>query len=130
MNLVILHGNVGKDFELKKTANDVPFVNLTIATNEYSNGEKKTEWHNVTLWQKNAENAAKYLTKGSSVIIEGKLQTRQWEDKDGNKRYTTEIIGFKMEFTGSRDDSKEARYAKTKTIPTKEEAMGMDEIPF
>src|SRR5208282_6619278 len=105
VNKVILVGNLGKDPELKHTGSGTAVATMTVATNERfkdKNGEwqDKTEWHNVVLWQRLAEIAAEYLKKGRSVYVEGRLQTRSWEDKQGQKRYTTEIVASDLVLLG------------------------------
>ena len=107
VNKVILLGNLGKDPEVRYLEGGTAVAKLTIATSEsYKNkeGQKvdQTEWHNVVLWRGLAEIAEKYLRKGSTVYIEGKLRTRSWEDKDHNKRYTTEIVGDVMTMVGGK----------------------------
>jgi len=99
LNKVTLIGNLGKDPEVRRLQNGDPVVNLSIATSETwrdkSSGERKekTEWHRVVIFQKNlAEIAEKYLRKGSKAYIEGKLQTRKWTDKDGQEKYSTEVV--------------------------------------
>ena len=105
VNKVILVGRLGKDPELKYTTTGRAVVNFSIATNEtwVKNDEKHeiTDWHNVVLWGKIAEIAGQYLSKGSRVFIEGKLRTRKWEDKNGQTKYTTEVIGDRLEFLDS-----------------------------
>lgn len=96
VNKVTLIGNLGKDPELRHTGNGTAVCSMTLATNESykdKNGDvvDKTEWHNLVVWQNLAEICAQYLKKGSKIYIEGSLQTRKWEDKDGADRYTTEI---------------------------------------
>ncbi|MCB9361603.1 MAG: single-stranded DNA-binding protein [Flavobacteriales bacterium] len=112
INKVILVGNLGKDPEVRYLEGGTAVANFPIATSETykdrTSGEKKTitEWHNVVVWRGLAEIAEKYLKKGNQVYIEGKLRTRQWQDKDGNNRYTTEIVGDNMQMLGGkRDDS-------------------------
>jgi single-strand DNA-binding protein len=105
VNKVILVGNLGKDPELKHTSGGTAVATMTVATNERfkdKSGEwqDKTEWHNVVLWQRLAEIAAEYLKKGRSVYVEGRLQTRSWEDKQGQKRYTTEIVASDLVLLG------------------------------
>ena len=110
VNKVILIGNLGKDPELKFLPSGQPVANFPIATSEKwkdkSTGETKeqTEWHNIIMFGKLAEIAGQYLKKGSSVFIEGRLQTRKWQDKTGQDRYTTEIIANEMKMLGSRGD--------------------------
>jgi len=105
VNKVILIGNLGKDPELRYTPGGSAVVNFPIATNEKwkdkeGNPQERTEWHNIVLWGRLAEIANDYLRKGSPVYIEGRLQTRSWDDRDGNKRYTTEIVGTQMQMLG------------------------------
>jgi single-strand DNA-binding protein len=96
VNKVILVGNLGRDAELRYTPGGAAVATLNMATTEVWNDksgqrQEKTEWHRVVLWGKTAESLSEYLTKGKQIYVEGRLQTRQWDDKDGNKRYTTEI---------------------------------------
>lgn len=98
VNKVILVGNLGKDPELKYLEGNIARLNFSMATSEYhkdKNGNRieQTEWHNIVLWRSMAESAEKVLRKGTQIYLEGKLQTRQWIDKDGNKRNITEIVG-------------------------------------
>jgi len=105
-NRVLILGNLGQDPELRYTPNQVAVCTLNIATTDYRtapDGQKieQTEWHRVVVFSKQAENCQKYLSKGRSVLIEGKLQTRSWEDqKTGQKRYMTEIIAQNVQFVG------------------------------
>lgn len=107
VNKVILVGNLGRDPETRYMPNGDAVCNIAIATTETwkdkQSGEKKeqTEWHRVTMYRKLGEIAGQYLKKGSSVYLEGKLQTRKWTDKDGVERYTTEIIADTMQMLGS-----------------------------
>lgn len=104
VNKVILVGNLGQDPELRHTQNGTAVCTLNIATTdvrmEGGQRQEKTEWHRVIVWQKQAENCAKYLAKGRSVFIEGRLQTRSWDDQQGQKRYTTEIVAQNVQFLG------------------------------
>jgi single-strand DNA-binding protein len=98
VNKVILVGNLGKDPELKYLEGNIARANFSIATSEFhkdKNGNKieQTEWHNIVVWRSMAESAEKLLKKGTQIYLEGKLQTRQWIDKDGNKRNITEVVG-------------------------------------
>ncbi len=108
VNKVILVGNLGGDPETKYMPSGSAVTNLTVATNESwkdkQTGEQKdrTEWHKVAMFGRLAEIAAEYLRKGSQVYIEGKLRTRKWTDKQGNDRYTTEIIADEMQMLGGR----------------------------
>src|SRR5690349_7362058 len=101
VNKVILVGNLGRDAELRYKPGGAAVATLNMATTEVWNDkagqrQEKTEWHRVVLWGKSAESLAEYLTKGKQIYVEGRLQTRQWDDKDGNKRYTTEIRGDRI----------------------------------
>lgn len=106
MNKVILLGNLGADPELRHTQNQTAVCNFNIATTESWNDaqgakQEKTEWHRIIVWSKLAENCAKYLAKGRAVLVEGKLQTRKWTDKDNIERYTTEIVANNVTFVGA-----------------------------
>jgi single-strand DNA-binding protein len=106
VNKVILVGNLGRDAELRYTPGGAPVATINLATTEVWNdkaGQKqeKTEWHRVILWGKSAESLNEYLVKGKQIYVEGRLQTRQWDDKDGTKRYTTEIRGDRIVLLGS-----------------------------
>ncbi len=108
INKVILVGNLGRDPEVKYTASGSAVVNITVATSESWNdkqtGEKqeRTEWHRIVFFRRLAEIAGEYLRKGSQVYIEGKLQTRKWQDQNGQDRYTTEIVANEMQMLGAR----------------------------
>jgi len=111
VNKVILVGRLGRDPELKYTANGVPFCRFSMATddvwNDKSSGERqeRTEWHNIVVWDRLAEICNQYLTKGRLVYIEGSLQTREWDDQDGNKRKTTEIRARDMVMLGGSGEN-------------------------
>lgn len=107
MNKVILIGNLGADPEVRYTQNGTAVANFRIATSEQwtdKNGERqeRTEWHRIVVWGRQAETSGEYLRKGRSVCVEGKIQTREWEDKDGNRRFTTEIKADNVTFLGGR----------------------------
>lgn len=108
VNKVILVGNLGRDPEVRYSPNGSAVANVTLATSESwkdkNSGEKqeKTEWHRVVFFGRLAEIAGEYLKKGSQVYVEGRLQTRKWQDKDGHDRYTTEIVANEMQMLGSR----------------------------
>jgi single-strand DNA-binding protein len=109
LNKVILIGNLGKDPEVRVTASGQTMANFSLATkdsykNKEGKREERTEWHNVVLWGRLAEIAREYLHKGKQVYIEGRLQTRKWEDKNGNVRYTTEVVTDAMQMLGSKGD--------------------------
>jgi single-strand DNA-binding protein len=105
VNKVILVGNLGKDAELRYTPGGAAVATLNLATTEVWNDkqgqrQEKTEWHRIVLWGKQAESLQEYLVKGKQIYVEGRLQTRQWDDKDGNKRYTTEIKADRITLLG------------------------------
>jgi single-strand DNA-binding protein len=109
LNKVLLIGNLGQDPEMTYTPNGTAKASLSVATQEKwkdkgGDTQEKTEWHRVIAWGKLAEICGQYLTKGRQVYIEGRLQTRSWEDKDGNKRWTTEIVATGMQMLGAKKD--------------------------
>jgi single-strand DNA-binding protein len=118
LNKAMLIGNLGRDAELRYTPGGQPVATLNIATtevwNDKSSGQRqeKTEWHRVVLWGKTAEALSEYLVKGKQVYIEGKIQTRQWDDKDGNKRYTTEVRGERVVLLGGGGNGGGAKSAR------------------
>lgn len=109
VNKVILIGNLGKDPEVRYTPSGAAVCNLRLATTRQwknrDSGERQeeTEWHSVVLYDRQAEIAGEYLKKGRPVYIEGRLKTRKWQDKDGNDRYTTEVVAETMQLLGSRE---------------------------
>ena len=109
VNKAILVGNLGRDPELRQTPNGQSVVNFTLATSENwtdksGQRQERTEWHRIVVWGRTAEMCNQYLSKGRTVYVEGRIQTREWEDKDGNKRYTTEINASTVQFIGPRGD--------------------------
>jgi single-strand DNA-binding protein len=109
VNKVIIVGNVGRDPELRYTQSGQPVASFSIATNERfkdkdGNWKDRTEWHRIVAWARLAEICGEYLRKGSQVYVEGRIQTRDWEDKEGNKRQTTEIIALGMQMLGRRGE--------------------------
>ena len=132
VNKVILVGNLGKDPEVKYLDSGVAVANFSLATTEsYKNKEgervNQTEWHSIVLWRGLAEVAEKWLKKGSSVYIEGKIKTRKWEDKDGNTRYNTEILADNMTMLGSKSTSESAATTTSGQQPAADTA---DDLPF
>jgi single-strand DNA-binding protein len=110
LNKVMLIGNLGKDPEVRYTTSGQAVASFNLATsekfkNKSGEQEERTEWHRVTLWGKLAEIAGEYLAKGRTVYIEGRLQTRKWTDRDGNEKYTTEIVGDRMQMLGGKGDA-------------------------
>jgi len=130
VNRVVLIGRLGADPEIKYTPDGTMVVNFRIATDESyknRNGEKvsKSEWHRIIVWGKLAEICGNYLTKGSLVFIEGKLQTRSWDDKDGNKHSMTEIVASNMKRLDSRKNSDDGRGPDPSDVPLPD-----DDVPF
>jgi single-strand DNA-binding protein len=142
VNKVILVGNLGRDAELRYTPGGSPVATLNLATTEVWNDkggqrQEKTEWHRVVLWGKTAESLNEYLTKGKQIYVEGRLQTRQWDDKDGNKRYTTEIRGDRIVLLGGGGGGMGGQRRAASTGGEHMEPMGEpvseltdDDIPF
>ena len=137
INKVILIGNLGKDPEVRYMANGGAVCNVTLATTESwkdkQTGDQKdrTEWHNIVFYRRLAEIAGEYLRKGSQIYVEGKLQTRKWQDKNGNDRYTTEIIANEMQMLGSRGGSADfAPSSASQPAPAATADDFDDDIPF
>ena len=137
LNKAILVGNLGKDPETRHLDNGVVVTRFPLATTEtYKNKDgnrvDQTEWHNIVLWRGLAEVADKYLRKGNSVYIEGRIRNRSWEDKDGNKRYTTEIVGDNLTMLGRKSDNQEAEVNVDDSIKQEvtSEATPTDDLPF
>jgi len=131
VNKVILVGNLGRDPEIRYTTSGTAVCNFSLATSEtYKDkaGEKKevTEWHNIQCWGKLAELAGEYLAKGKTIYLEGRLQTRKWQDKSGNDRYTTEIVAEKIQFLSPKGDSGSSSHGKYEEAPPLQDC----EIPF
>ena len=133
VNKVMLVGRLGKDPEMRFTPSGRAVTNFTMATDEVwidQNNERqeRTEWHRIVTWGKLAENCAKLLSKGRLVYVEGRIQSRSWDDKDGNKRYTTEIIANGMQILSPKDSSETRDLGESgMSAPDPE---GFDDIPF
>jgi single-strand DNA-binding protein len=132
INKVILVGRVGKDPELRHLDNNLSIARFTLATNEtYKNksGEKvtNTEWHNLIVWRAQAEFAGKYVKKGALIYVEGKIRSRSWDDKDGNKRYTTEIEVETIQLLGSK--SEDSGQPSNGNVAQNQEVSGNNFIP-
>jgi single-strand DNA-binding protein len=141
LNRVMLIGNLGRDPEVRYTQGGSPVANFTLATNERytdSSGERKekTEWHRVVCFGKQAEVVGEYTRKGRQVFVEGSLQTREWTDREGNKRYTTEVRAQRVVLLGSRPGSGEVQAARDEggeDVPAVAEGGGgfdEDDVPF
>ena len=146
VNKVILVGNVGRDPEIRYTQSGTAVTNFSLATtdrfkNRSGDNEERTEWHRVVAWARLAEICGEYLHKGRQVYIEGRLQTREWEDREGNKRTTTEVVAQNMQMLGRRGEGESAPRGDggggggsspsgggAPEAPTDE--AGDDEIPF
>lgn len=111
VNKAMVLGNLGRDPEVRYTQGGQAVANFSVATSESwtdkatGNKQEKTEWHKIVVWGKVAELCGQYLAKGRKVYVEGRLQTREWTDKEGKKNYTTEIVANQVVFLGSRDDA-------------------------
>jgi len=125
VNKVILIGNLGGDPELRYTKSGDPVCSMSVATSYKTKGEdERTEWHKIVVWGKQGETCSEHLSKGRQVYVEGRIQTRKWQDKEGGDRYTTEVVANRVQFLGKRgaggsqDDGEGA------------ESSGGDDIPF
>ena len=153
VNKAILVGRLGRDPEMRYTSSGTAVVNFSIATNHFvkdqsGNNNDQTEWHNIVAFGKTAEIASEYLTKGRLVFIEGRLQTRKWQDQNGADRYSTEINAHEMQMLGSKqqaghDNTDHRQRPHEQAAPAQQEAPldrngqstapmddGFDDIPF
>lgn len=138
INRVILIGNLGKDPDMRHLSEGLVKASFPLATTEIFRGKDgnptdHTEWHNVVLWRRLAENAEKYLKKGNQIYLEGRIRTRKWEDKDGNTRYTTEIEGTSMIMLGGRRDQESVPVTEESAFSGNGEDATTDEandLPF
>jgi single-strand DNA-binding protein len=135
VNKVILVGNLGADPELRYTPGGAAVAKFNVATHEQWTGKdgqkgERTEWHKIVAWARLGEICGEYLHKGSQVYIEGRIQTKSWEDREGVKRYTTEIIAQTMKMLGSAGKGGEAK-SQEERFPTEEPvSIPDDDIPF
>ncbi len=144
VNKVLLIGHLGSNPEIRHTGGGAAVANFSIATSESWNDkntgqrQERTEWHRIVVWGKLAELCNQYLAKGRQCYVEGRLQTRQWDDKDGNKRYTTEIVATTVRFLGSNQGQQAGATANESygDMPAAQEprmeepSFSEDEIPF
>jgi single-strand DNA-binding protein len=136
VNKAILIGNLGRAPELRSTTSGQPVANFTLATTETwnkrdgSGKEEKTEWHRIVAWGRTAELCAQYLAKGRTVYVEGRLQTREWTDKEGQKRYTTEIVAQTVQFLGGKGAPGAGAAAASTPDAGASEPPPDDDIPF
>lgn len=134
VNKVLLIGNLGKDPEVRFTPSGRAVARFPLATSEVWNDQEgqrqeRTEWHNIVVWGKQAETCGQYLAKGRQVFVEGAIRTRQYDDKEGNKRYITEITAQRVQFLGGARGGEAARGASEETPPAPATAED-DDIPF
>ena len=134
VNKVILVGNLGADPELRYTPSGKAVATFNIATKQWASKDSekggRTEWHRIVAWERLGEICGEYLHKGSQVYIEGRLQTRAWEDRDGNKRYTTEIIAQTMQMLGSPSRQGKAESVEERFPDEEPVSIPDDDIPF
>ena len=147
LNKVMIIGRLGRDPELRYTQSGSPVASLNVATDESytdrdGNKVERTEWHRVSVFQRQAENCANYLAKGSLIYVEGSLQTRKWQDQQGQDRYTTEIKAQRVQFLDRKGDAPRGGQAQQRQAPRQQpqdedlgpafpsEASNMDEVPF
>lgn len=135
LNRAQLIGNIGKIGEVKKTKETrggaKPYINFSVATSEWSNGDDRTEWHNVVCYEKQAEFVNKYLDKGSLVLVEGRIKTRKWTDKSGKENYFTEIVAHSVKALGKKGANMPAFAKEQKPEEPYSGFDGdMDDIPF
>lgn len=134
INKAILIGNLGNDPDIRYTKSGSSVANISLATTETwrdkDSGEQteRTEWHRIVFFGRLAEIVGQYLKKGSQIYVEGKLQTRKWQDKDGNDRYTTEIVANEMQMLGGRNDT-DSKPSKP-SDPAPDNDFQDDDIPF
>ena len=133
VNKVILMGRVGKDPEIRRMDNNLVVAQFPLATTERWNNKdgnrvEHTEWHNIVMWRGLAEIAEKYVRKGSQVYIEGRLRSRSYDDKEGIKRYVTEILADSMNLVGPKPESANASSPSSLPPPTPE--PGTEDLPF
>jgi single-strand DNA-binding protein len=136
VNKVILVGNLGKDAELRYTPGGTAVATLRLATTERfkdkdGQWKEQTEWHTVVIWDKTAESLAEYLRKGKQIYVEGRLQTRSWDDKEGKKRYSTEVRCDRIVLLGGRGPQAERDEPAVHAEPSREPSeLTDDDIPF
>lgn len=145
LNKVLLIGRLGRDPEIRYTPDGSPVANFSLATSEAwtdksGTRQERTEWHNIVAWNRLADLAKRYLAKGRQVYVEGRIRTREWDDRDGNKRRTTEVLASQMVLLGSRTEAAETaggaaeQPARSTAVPAEESlseaGITDDDIPF
>lgn len=133
INKSIIIGRLGKEPELKYTQSGSAVCNITVATSENwtdkdGNKQEKTEWHRVVIYGKQAESCNQYLTKGKQIYVEGKIQTRNWENKEGQKVYTTEIIANTVKFLSQNEEPKQQETQEA--FKVSEDKFNTSDVPF
>jgi len=142
VNKAILIGNLGKDPELRYTPSGQAVASFSIATSEKykdkdGNWQERTDWHNIVVWGRQGENVKEYLRKGRPVYVEGRIQTRSYDDRDGNKKWITEIVAQRVQFLGGREGGggggRNEQYDDSQAQPVGDQPMVSDEdddLPF
>ena len=136
LNKVIILGNLTKDPQLRNTQSGTAVTTLDVATSErykdsQGNWQEKPEYHRVNVWGKQAENCCKFLSKGRQILVEGAIQTRKWQDKQGNNQYSTEIVAKNTTFIGKKEDGQQQQQpAEDSSSWAGSETPGCDDIPF
>ena len=136
INKAIVIGNLGQDPDLRYTPSGAAVCTLSIATTEVRKDQsgkriENTEWHKVIVWNKPAENCAKYLSKGRSVYVEGRIKTRSWDDQGGQKRYSTEIVAQTIQFIGgAKPEANRSQESDVQQSFGEPESVSLDDIPF
>jgi single-strand DNA-binding protein len=140
LNKALLIGRLGRDPDIRYTTDGTPVANFSLATSESwtdksGTRQERTEWHNIVAWRRLADLAKRYLSKGKQVYVEGRIQTREWDDRDGNKRRSTEVIASQMVLLGSRSDSSTSPPEPEQAPPEQAAESGSmeitdDDIPF
>ncbi len=139
VNIAIIAGNLGKDPEVRFTQSGRAVANFSVATNESwvgqdGNRQERTEWHNIVVWGKQAENCGQYLAKGRQVCVQGRIQTRKWTDQNGQDRYTTEIVAQRVDFLGGGGGTRAAQETQDQGFSDSSSSFQSppidDDIPF
>lgn len=139
VNIAIVVGNLGKDPEVRFTQSGRAVANFSVATSDSwtgqdGNRQERTEWHNIVVWGKQAELCGQYLAKGRQVFVQGRIQTRSWEDKTGNTRYTTEIVAQRVQFLGGAGGARASQETQDQGFgdpsPSFQSPPIDDDIPF
>lgn len=122
MNKAVLSGNLGKDPELRYTTSGKAVASFSVATKEKFDDKELTDWHNIVVWGKRAENVSQQLKKGDLIFVIGRITNRSWDDKDGNKRYITEIVAESLGYTNKE--------AVDNNVTPQDNVVQTDDLPF